>query len=112
MEKKTRLRSDKDFKRVYSKKKKYQNSAFIIYVYKHSRNFYRFGFSVSKKYGKANKRNLIKRRLKYIIDTNKKRIKEGYDFIVIPKYEIIDYDFKRIKDEFLSLLENIKVLRD
>lgn len=111
MEKILSLKSDRDFKKVYNSKKKAYNKSFIVYYLKHNRDFSRFGFAISKKYGKANKRNLIRRRLKYIICQNMDEIKNGYDIVVIPKYHIIDYDFKKIQKEFLAMLNYIKVLK-
>ena len=45
----------------------------------------RFGFSVSKKYGKAVKRNRIRRQMKAAVSTVAVRVKDGYNVIFIPR---------------------------
>ena len=81
----------------YRLKKNYQYN----YVYKHAesvadRNFVmlycasnikqtKFGFSVSKKYGKAVNRNRIRRQMKAAVSTVASRVKEGYNVIFIPR---------------------------
>ena len=82
---------------IYRLKKNYQYN----YVYKHAesvadKNFVmlycpsntkqsKFGFSVSKKYGKAVARNRIRRQMKAAISTFVKDVADGYNVIFIPR---------------------------
>ena len=81
----------------YRLKKNYQYN----YVYKHAqsvadRNFVmlycpsnskqsKFGFSVSKKYGKAVARNRIRRQMKAVISSFASEVVDGYNVIFIPR---------------------------
>ena len=67
MEKRLSLRKDTDFQRVYRKSDAFYNRDFTILIKKNGLNHPRFGFSISKKIGKANQRNALKRKLRDIV---------------------------------------------
>lgn len=63
-----RLRSNRDFRRAYARGRSHVNQLAVLYVAKRGGDVGgagpRFGFVVSKKQGKANVRNRIKRRMR------------------------------------------------
>lgn len=63
----------------------------------------RFGFSISKKVGKAVVRNKIRRRLKEIIRLNYSRINGGFDCIIIVRNPAVKLDFHELKREVIKL---------
>ena len=67
-------------------------------------------FSVKKKIGNAVCRNKIKRRLRSIMNDAVKKIsiKMDYSYLVIPKQNIINSEFKNIKETLFQEFENIK----
>ena len=67
-------------------------------------------FSVKKKIGNAVCRNKIKRRLRSIMNDAVKKIsiKLNYSYLVIPKQNIINSEFKNIKETLFQEFENIK----
>ena len=67
-------------------------------------------FSVKKKIGNAVCRNKIKRRLRSIMNDAVKKIsiKMDYSYLVIPKQNIINSEFKNIKQTLFQEFENIK----
>ena len=67
-------------------------------------------FSVKKKIGNAVCRNKIKRRLRSIMNDAVKKIsiKMNYSYLVIPKQNIINSEFKNIKETLFQEFENIK----
>ena len=92
-------------KSIYRLKKNYQYN----YVYKHAssvcdKNFVllycdsnakqsKVGFSVSKKYGKAVKRNRVRRQLKAAVSTVMPNARECFNAVFIPRrHDAYDYD--------------------
>ena len=109
-------------KSIYRLKKNYQYN----YVYKHAesvadRNFVmlycssnakqtKFGFSVSKKYGKAVARNRIRRQMKAAVNALIPQVKEGYNVIFIPrKHE--PYLFEEVSSSIGYLLKKAVLLQ-
>lgn len=65
----------------------------------------RFGFLVSKKVSnKANKRNLVKRRLRGAVNLHLKQIKSGCDFLFLAKPAILSKDYASLEKEVLGLI--------
>ena len=77
---------------------------FIIYYINNDEAKNMYCISVSKKLGKAYVRNKIKRRIKNIIDNNKKIVHNGYDYVIIIKKGILDLTYKEIETELLKLI--------
>ena len=67
----------------------------------------RFGFSVSKKYGKAVARNRLRRRLKECCRLLSPCIRAGFAFVVIPHAPA--EDFSEIKKTLTALFKRHKV---
>ena len=67
-------------------------------------------FSVKKKIGNAVKRNKIKRRLRAIMNDAFKKIsiKLNYSYLVIPKQNMLNNEFKNIKETLFQEFEKIK----
>jgi ribonuclease P protein component len=71
----------------------------------------RFGFSISKKTGKAVVRNRVKRMLKEICRLHTDWFEEGYDYIIIPKKDSGKESFHTFKEEMFKLTAKIKKIR-
>ena len=80
----------------------------ILYCLYRNNREKRFGFSVSKKIGKAVVRNRIKRVLREICRLHNDSFKEGYDYIVIPRRNAIKQNFQLLKEEMLRLAQKTK----
>ena len=67
-------------------------------------------FSVKKKIGNAVIRNKIKRRLRVIMNDAFKKIslKLDYSYLVIPKQNMLNSDFKNIKESLFQEFKKIK----
>ncbi|MEG1803782.1 MAG: ribonuclease P protein component [Clostridia bacterium] len=84
MKAKYRLKKRSAFASIY-KKGKWINGKYLIIVYCAS-NSCHFGFSISKKFGNAVKRNHAKRQLKECVSKLLPRIKQQYNYIFVARY--------------------------
>lgn len=99
MNKDYRLRNNQDFKAVYKKPFAFYNRDFTILVRNNDKKYPRFGFSISKKVGKAVIRNKLKRRLREIVRLNYTNI-NCVDVIVIPKNQTKDFTYTKLELSF------------
>ena len=112
MNKENRLRSNMEFKRIYSRGKNYWNRNLILYVKKNNINVTRIGYSITKKIGNSVVRNKIRRRMKEICRLRFHQLKDGYDLIFIPKKNVVDLSYKELESAMLHILKVGKVLKD
>ena len=106
------LSKNEDFKSLLKKKKlsnKYVTIFFGSLKNKDNKRL-NISFSVKKKIGNAVCRNKIKRRLRSIMNDAVKKIsiKMDYSYLVIPKQNIINSEFRNIKE---TLFQEFKKIR-
>lgn len=111
MDKIYRLRSNMEFKKVYSGGKNYWNRNLVLYVKKNDIGNTRVGYSITKKIGNAVTRNKIRRRMKEIYRLNFNGVKDNYDLILIPKKNIVDISYKELENAMLHILKLSGVLK-
>ena len=99
------LKKNRDFKQVYTQGNSVATTYLVLYFLPNNRHVNRYGFSISKKIGKAVLRNKLRRRLKEIIRQEEKEnsIKQGYDLIFIARKPVVKLDYWKIKDEVEKL---------
>ncbi|MDD3831677.1 MAG: ribonuclease P protein component [Clostridia bacterium] len=105
-----RLKSKKQFNTIYNKGS-WHKSKYLVVVYSKSVYAPKFGFSVSKKFGKATKRNRIKRQLKECVYNLLPRIKPNYCYIFVVRSGIPD-KYPLILDCVTKLLSSADLLLD
>ena len=106
------LSKNEEFKSLLKKKKlsnKYVTIFFGSLKNKDNKRL-NISFSVKKKIGNAVCRNKIKRRLRSIMNDAVKKIsiKMDYSYLVIPKQNIINSEFKNIKETLVQDFEKIR----
>lgn len=112
MNKKYRLRNNKDFQFTYRRGTSISNHLLVLIYRKTGKNNNRVGFSVSRKYGKAVHRNKIKRRLKEIYREQMDRLIEGYDMIFIVRKNARDADYWKLREWMQNLLNRAGLYRE
>jgi len=97
------LKKNREFKQVYSYGKSIASSYLVLYWYPNDGAKNRYGFSISKKIGKAVVRNKLKRRLKEIIRHKENKVKTGYDIIIIARKHVNRLEFQRLRKDLIKL---------
>jgi ribonuclease P protein component len=72
-------------------------------------NYSRIGITVTKKYGKAHKRNRMKRILREFFRLNKPLFGKGYDFLLIVKNNCTLRKLNEVSEELTPFLQNEKI---
>jgi len=114
LQKKYRLRTFKDFKRVFACGGFVRNNANNIIAAKINKNdllFSRFAFIVSNKISKsAVKRNKIKRQMREVVRAKISLIRNGYDIVFIANPQIVKKKYSDINEAVEKLLIKSKLL--
>ncbi len=106
MNKKYIIRKNEEIQNIINNSSKKNNKYFVVYYAKNNFDYNRYCISVSKKIGKANIRNLYKRRIKDILIKN--NIDKSFDYVIILRKAVIDINYKSMKEELISILEEKK----
>ena len=97
------IKSSEEYTEIINTSKSKKSKYFSVYYRKHN-NSNRYGITVPKKTGTAVTRNKIKRRVKNIIDNNKKIVHNGYDYVIIIKKGILELTYEEMEKELLKLI--------
>jgi len=71
---------------------------------------FRAGFVTSKRIGGAVVRNRVRRRLRDIVRTEQRRLREGFWLVVIARPAAARASYDALKDEWLRLAERASIL--
>ncbi|MDS1029832.1 ribonuclease P protein component [Bacillota bacterium LX-D] len=106
-----RLKKNKDYKITYNKGKYLTGQYVIMYYLKNGLSVNKFGFSISKKVGKAVVRNKIKRRLRECCRLNNSRLAQGYNIIFVARSKIKGIKYVLVEEEIINLLSKANLLK-
>lgn len=104
MNKEIRLRKNREFQVVYRRGRNFWNQEFTIFIRPANKKRVRFGVSITKKFGKANKRNLVKRRIKEIVRLNIDDLGLGYEMVILPKKNTLEISYTELEKSLLKLM--------
>lgn len=99
-----RLKKNSQFQYIYRKGERTNTEHFTLFAVKSKYQSYKIGFSISKKLGKANKRNLLKRRMREITRRDF-QIPSFCNYVVLAKENATDLNFDQLKNELKRLFE-------
>ncbi len=106
-----RLAKEQDFKLLARQGKPAYSDLFSVRVLPNGLPTSRFGIVISAKVSKkATARNLIKRRLTEVIRLNIKKIKPGYDVMILVKGTAVGKDYQQLQESLAGLFDKAKLL--
>jgi ribonuclease P protein component len=94
---------------VHSKGRSWVDNLVVMRVLPNSLDISRYGFSVSKRVGRAVIRNRVKRRLREILRL--KQLVPGWDIIFIARPLVADASYAGLKKSIDNLLSKARLLR-
>lgn len=108
------IKKNYEFKTLFSKGKFYYGDFIHMYIRESNSSYNKFGIAVSKKQGKAVKRNRIKRLIRENYKNLESRIEKGTQILIIINKEknIEEINFKDIENNFLRTLKKANILVD
>jgi len=107
-----RLRDHRRFQRVRGEGRCWAHPLCVLCVLPNGLPFSRFGFSVSRRIGKAAVRNRTKRRLREIVRQRQNNIQPGYDMVWIARRPIVHASHAELVAAVESLLQQAGLWTD
>ena len=107
-----RLLQRSEFQRLHQTGKRFQNKHFIAYVRLNHHNCCRLGITVTRRLGKAAKRNRIKRIVREYFRLNRHRFTVKWDINIIAKRQIADISAKAANRSLQDIFDRISNYED
>lgn len=97
-----RLKKNGQFSYIYKKGDRTHTENFVLFAVKSKYESYKIGFSLNKKLGKANIRNLLKRRMREITRLYI-NIPSFCNYVIMAKENSVNLTFEELKNELIKL---------
>ncbi len=110
MEKRYRLRDNEQFRRVRKEGRSWSHPLLVLCALPNDLDYSRFGFSASKRVGKAVARNRAKRLLREAARLRQGLISPGQDVVFVARQRITQADFQEVDRAVEELLRQAGLL--
>jgi ribonuclease P protein component len=111
MERRHRLRDHEQFQRVKKEGRSWSHVLLVLCTLPNGLNHSRFGFSVSKRVGKAVVRNRVKRLLREATGARQESVLPGHDLVFIARRPAAGADYREVDQAVEDLLTLAGLLR-
>ena len=105
------LKSNTDFRRVYSKGRSKGNRYLVMYIFENNQAVNRYGISVSKKVGNSVVRHHLTRLLRESYRLHEDMFSSGLDIVVVVKTSASDCNYKEIESALLHLAKLHSIIK-
>ena len=106
------MRENARFQEIRRRGRSFSEHRLVLCVLPNDLPYSRFGFSVSRRIGKAVVRNRIKRRIREAVRLRMGQIRAGWDVVFIARNPIRDADFHEIDAACARLLRRASLLEE
>ncbi|MBM65946.1 MAG: ribonuclease P protein component [Myxococcales bacterium] len=103
-----RLRFRRQFLRVQRRGRRLDGNKLFLFVARDRAKGQRFGFTVSKKVGKAVIRNRVRRRLREVVRTHRAVFPTGFHYVIIARPGAADAEFGALENDLLQLAKKVR----
>ena len=110
MKRRYRLRRNSEFQRVRQYGQSYASPLMVLAFLQNELDYSRFGFVVSKRLGKAVRRNKIKRQMREAARIRVPCIKSGFDIVFIVRQPTHQATYQEIEQSMEFLLQKAGLL--
>lgn len=97
------LKSNRDFKNVYSRRKSYANRYLVMYVLENGLDQNRLGISVSKKVGNSVVRHRVTRLIRESYRLHEDMFHSGFDIVVVARTSTRNAKYAEIESALLHV---------
>ena len=104
------LKSNRDFKNVYSKGKSYANKYLVMYVLENGTDRNRLGISVSKKVGNSVVRHRLTRLVRESYRLHEDIFNSGLDIVVVARVNAKEIDYHKMESALLHVSKLHKII--
>jgi ribonuclease P protein component len=107
------LRRPADFQAVYDRRRSAADGTLVVYARENGLQYSRVGLSVSKKFGRAVRRNRIRRLMREAFRLEMADRPAGYDLVLIPR-PLDEYALAAVRHSLAKLAQQAvkKILKD
>lgn len=102
------IKKNNHYRKIYGQGVSVADRFLVLYACFNGYNVPKFGFSISKKVGKAVERNRLRRLLKEVCRLNPQLFPEGYDYVFIVRREGAGLSFQQVTSSIHHLSARIK----
>lgn len=105
------LKSNRDFRRLYSRGKRAVCPTLVLYVQKNRQGRNRLGITVSKKLGNAVTRNRVRRRLREIYRLHEEEFLPGRELVIVARVRGVHVSYWTLDRDLMKLARKLDLLR-
>ncbi len=102
------IKRNLEYRKVFSQGRYKVNQLLVLYRYKNNQGKRRFGFTVSKKVGKAVVRNRVRRVLKETCRHNEQMFPADSDYVVVARPAASKANYNELANSLHKLLGSLK----
>ena len=110
MERRHRLRRAVEFELLRNEGRRWHHPLILMVVRVNDQHISRFGYSTSRRVGKATSRNRIKRLLREVVRGQVREIENGWDCLFIARQGAAEASFVELETAVIELLQRAGLL--